>query len=358
MRFPSALITVPALIVGLTACAPDDAAVSAPDLDPLRVRVAEAEMISVEKPIRVQGIVQPAREAFVSSRVMGPVIAVKASSGDTVTKGATLVEIQPETSRGQVAQAEGALAQAKAALTLAERNFKRFEALHADKAASEVEFDMARMQFEQAQGAVEQAEGAVRAARAVAGETRVTAPFAARVVQRMVEVGDMAAPGRPLIRLESLEGRRLRLTIREGDIGRVELGQEIPVTLDSFTEVGQLAGTVAEIVPSADPATHTFTVKVDLGTGDVPSGVSGKAVIPGDTVDRIVIPAAAVHTRGGLELVVVKAADSTARTRAVTTGGALGDDRIEVLSGIKAGDLVVIDAPGPVADATPLEVAS
>ena len=83
MRFPSALITVPSLIVGLTACAPDDAAVSAPDLDPLRVRVAEAEMISVEKPIRVQGIVQPAREAFVSSRVMGPVIAVKASSGDT-----------------------------------------------------------------------------------------------------------------------------------------------------------------------------------------------------------------------------------------------------------------------------------
>jgi len=289
---------------------------------------------------------------------MGPVVAVNTWAGATVSKGQSLIEIQPETSKGQVAQAKGALAQARAALAMAEKNFKRFENLHAEKAASEVELDMARMQRDQARGAVDQASGAVHTAKTVAGEAAVTAPYSARVVERFVEVGDMAAPGRPLIRLESLEGRRLWLSVREADISRLEMDQIIPVTLDSRASYGAIEGTVVEIVPSADPATHTFTVKVDLGSVDVPSGISGRAAIPGDVVERVVIPASAVHRRGGLELVVVRAEDSSARTRAVTTGSELPDGQIEILSGISPGDFVVIDAPGAVADGTPLEVSS
>ncbi len=110
-----------------------------------------------------------------------------------------------------------------------------------------------------------------------------------------------------------------------------------------------------EIVPSADPATHTFTVKVALPGIALRSGISGRAALPGDPTDRLVVPAAAVHRRGGLELVVVRADDGTARTRAVTTGR-LDGGRIEILSGLDDGEQVVVDAPGPVADGTPLEV--
>jgi multidrug efflux pump subunit AcrA (membrane-fusion protein) len=117
-----------------------------------------------------------------------------------------------------------------------------------------------------------------------------------------------------------------------------------------------VTGTVVKSMPAADPATHTLTVKVALGDIDVPSGFSGRATILGDSTERLVIPASALHRRGGLELVVVRAADGTARTRAVTIGGTLSDGRIEVLSGIDFGESVVIDAPGPVADGTPLEI--
>ena len=358
MNALSRLIPVLLMAVTLGACAPDTAELAESDLRPLTVEIIQAETVTSPKAIEIHGIVQSARQAFVSSRVMGPVVAVKTWAGAAVSKGQVLIEIQPETSKGQVAQAEGALAQARAALAMAERNFKRFENLHAEKAASEVELDMARMQYDQAKGAVDQAMGAVHTAKTVAGEAAVTAPFAARVVERLVEVGDMAAPGRPLIRLESLEGRRLWLSVREADIRRLEMGQKIPVTLDSRADYGAIDGTVIEIVPSADPATHTFTVKVDLGSVDVPSGISGRAAIPGDVVERVVIPASAVHSRGGLELVVVRAADDSARTRVVTTGSELPDGRVEILSGIKPGDFVVIDAPGAVADGTPLEVSS
>lgn len=358
MNRTTRMIPLVILAAAATACGPDKAEFAPADATPLTVRVVEATTVTTERPIEVQGVVQPARQSVVSSRVMGPVIAVKTWAGEKVSPGQTLIEIQPGTSEGQLAQSEGALAQATAALSLAERNLKRYEALHADKAASELELDMAKMQYEQASGAVEQARGAVRAAKAVAGDAAVTAPFAARVVERLVEVGDMAAPGRPLIRLESLEGRRIWLSLREADIHRVSVGQSVPVTLDSFSDIVAVEGTVAEIVPSADPATHTFTVKVDLGEADVPSGISGRALIPGDATERILVPASAVHARGGLELVVVEGGDGSARTRAVTTGVSNSDGMVEILSGIKAGERVVIDAAGPVADGTPLEVTS
>lgn len=358
MNARNLLIPVVALAAALGACTPDKAELAYAELSPLSVQVIQAEATTSPKTIEVYGIVQPARQAFVSSRVMGPIVTVKTWAGATVSKGQILIEIQPETSKGQVAQAEGALAQASAALAMAERNLKRYQNLHTEKAASEVELDIAQMQHDQAKGAVDQAQGAVHTAKTVAGEAGVTAPFAARVVERLVEVGDMAAPGRPLIRLESLEGRRLWLNVREADIGRLELDQRVPVTLDSRTDNGTIDGTVVEIMPSADPATHTFTVKVDLGSVDLPSGISGRAAIPGDAVERIIIPATAVHRRGGLELVIVRADDNSSRTRAVTTGAAVAEGRVEILSGIKAGDIVVVDAPGSLADGTPLEVSS
>jgi hypothetical protein len=86
--------------------------------------------------------------------------------------------------------------------------------------------------------------------------------------------------------------------------------------------------------------------------------VAGRALLPGASTTRILAPASAVHRRGGLELVIVRADDGTARTRAVTTGDETGDGRIEILSGIRSGDLVVVDAPAPVADGTPIEVSS
>ena len=342
--------------LGMTACGHDEPKTGEANLKPLSVEVVEVERVTEARPIEVRGVVHPARQSAVSSRVMGPVVKLKVRAGSTVAKNQVLLEIQPEASAGQLGQTRGALAQAKAALAMAERNFRRFEALHAENAASELELDMAKMQYEQARGAVEQAEGAVRSASTVSDESVVRAPFAARVVETMVEVGDLAAPGRPLVRVESLEGQQMWLSVRENDIGRVTIGDLIEMRLDARPDLGAIFGEIREIEPSADPATHIFIVKADLGQTDVPSGFSGRATISGDVTDRLVVPIDTVHHRGGLELVIVRAADGSARTRAVTTGSTLGDDRIEILSGLDAGESIVTNASGPLADGTPLEL--
>ena len=352
----TALLPATALIFAI-GCGHDEPLQADANLEKITVEVAEVELIQDEKPIELRGVVQPARHATISSRVMGPVVALKVRAGTTVAKNQILLEIQPEAADGQLAQAHGALSQAKAGYAMAERNFARFDALYKENAASDLEFDMARMQFDQARGAVEQAEGAVQAASSVAGESVVRSPFAARVVETLVEAGDLAAPGRPLIRVESIGGQQIWLTVREQDISRVAIGDEIGVRLDARPDLGTVTGRIDEIVPSADPGTHTFTIKVGLGSLAIPSGFSGRAGITGDSADRLVVGPGAVHRRGGLELVIVRANDGRARTRAVTTGGTTADGRVEILSGLNQGESVVMNAAGPVADGTPLELA-
>jgi RND family efflux transporter MFP subunit len=188
------------------------------------------------------------------------------TTGDEVRRGQLLLEIDPQAAEGQLSQARGGLGQAKAALALAERNYGRFKALAEVNAASELELDMARMQYEQAQGAVEQAEGAVSAASSVAGDSQVVAPFGGRVVQRMVEIGDLAAPGRPLLMLESTAGRRLALTVPETLMleSNLALGDEVRTQIDARADLGALTSTIIEMTPGADPASHSFRIKVAL----------------------------------------------------------------------------------------------
>lgn len=344
------------VLTGVAACGHHEAEQAPSSFDPVSVTTVAVERTTAGRAIEVRGTVQPAREANISSRAMGPVVAIHVAAGSKVSKGQKLLEIQPEATEGQLAQATGALSQAQAALALAERNYRRFEALHTEGAASDLELDMARMEYDRAEGAVKQAKGAVQGATSVAGESVVRAPFDGRVVDTLVEVGDLAAPGRPLVRVESTGGQQIWLTVRETDIARLHVGQSLAVSIDARSDLGTIDGIVAEIVPSADAATHTFTVKVALPGVALRTGLSGRATITGDLTDRLVIPSAAVHPRGGLELVVVRSVDGTARTRAVTTGRELDGDRVEVLSGLDEGEQVAVDITGPVADGTPLEV--
>ncbi len=322
---------------------------------PVRARVTTAQARVLPARLEVHGVVEASRLSAVSSRVMATVTAVRVKPGDAVRAGDVLVEIDPATAQGQEAQARGALAQAQAALALAERNWERFRALAEKQAASQLEVDVARMQYEQAKGAVQQAQGAVEAAASVASESRVVAPFAGRVSAKLVEVGDLAAPGRPLVMIESASGRRLALAVPESAAGALAVGQRLPVRIDSMPELGEIEGVIEERAPSADPMTHTVLVKVALAGVEVPAGVAGRAGVVVGSRSVVVAPAAAVLQHGGLHLVVVRDAGGLARSRAVTVGERLDGDAVVVLSGLKAGEQVLVGLASAPADGAPVE---
>lgn len=307
-------------------------------------KLATAERITAAEEIELSGTVVAARVTDVSSRVMALVTAVKAQVGDAVSQGQVLIEIDPQTATGQLGQAQGGLAQAQANLALAERNFERFKSLAASEAASQMELDMARAQYEAAKGAVEQAKGAVAAASSVAAESRVVAPFAGRVSARLVEVGDLAAPGRPLLRVESAAGRRLAVAVPESVWAQRPWarGAEIDVAIDARPELGRMHGKVVEIAPGPDPVTHAVAVEIELAAGDVSSGSFGRAYLPGASREAVVVPLEAVLRQGGAAIVVVKGADGKALSRAVTVGEPVADGRIEVLTGLAGGETVLV----------------
>ena len=319
-------------------------------------RVVRVETVTVPQGAELYGTVEAERTAAVSSRVMATVTAVLVKPGDPVRVGQVLVEIDPATARGQEAQARGALAQAQAALALAERNFARFQTLAAKGSASQLELDVARMQHEQATGAVAQGEGAVEAAASVARESQVVAPFDGRVAAKLVEVGDLATPGRPLVMVESAAGRRLVLAVPESLLaaGGLKVGSPLSVRIDALAFAGTLKGIVTELDSGANPATHTFTVKVGLPGGAVPTGVSGRAWVASGSRPALAVPRSAVTAVGGLDLVVVRDAGGKARTRAVTVGRSIGEDHIELLSGVSAGEEVVTGLAAVPADGTPV----
>jgi multidrug efflux system membrane fusion protein len=319
---------------------------------------SKAEVVSVPQRVELYGIVEAGRTAAVSSRVMATVTSVRVRAGDVVKAGELLVEIDPQTAQGQEGQAKGALAQAQAALTLAERNFERFKALAAEGAASDLEFDMARMQYEQAKGAVEQGKGAVEAAASVARESRVVAPFAGRISAKLVEVGDLAAPGRPLVVVESQTGRQLALSAPESVVTATGMrtGIDVTVRIDALPGLGEFPGRIVEMTPGADPVSHSFTVKVQLSGSEVATGLAGRAWVQAGERKAVAVPARAVLRQGGVTMVALRDPEGRARSRVVSLGASLPGDRVEVLAGLNGGEEVLLGLGLVPADGAPVEV--
>ncbi len=353
----TSLLLIPTALIALT-CGGSHPTETETEGATIHASVAKAERLEAAQEIEVFGTVEAEKTAAISVRVMAMVTAVRVKAGDEVRKGQLLLEIDPQASEGQLSQARGGLGQAEAGLALAERNYERFQALAESNAASELELDMARMQYEQAKAAVEQAQGAVSSASSVAGDSRVVAPFSGRVGRKMVEVGDLAAPGRPLLVIESKEGRRLVVSIPESLMAQAKLqfGDDLRVSIDSRPDLTDLTGSVVEIPPGADPASHSFQVKLALDAPDLPSGATGRASIPTGMRTLIAVPEGAVLRRGGIQMVVVRTDDGFASTRVVTVGRDLPGEQVEILSGLTGGETVLMGLTAPPSAGTRVEV--
>lgn len=324
----------------------------------VHARVATAERLEVPSEVELPGTVEAKTRAAVSSRIMAQVTGVPVKLGEEVHAGQVLVEIDPTAARGQLNQARGALAQAEAAYHLAERNYERFKALAAKKASSELELDQARMNRDQAAGAREQARGAVAAAASLAADSQLKAPFSGHVSAKLVDVGDLAAPGRPLVVIESRNGSRFVFSLPEQirTESRLAAGDSVAVEVDSRPDLGRLIAKVGEISPGADPTSHSFTVKLDLKQEDIAAGASGRAWVGLAARAMIVVPTAALMRQGGLDMVVVRNAEGKAEARVVSLGSKLADGRTEVLAGLKGGESVLLGLSAAPPLGAPVEV--
>lgn len=326
------------------------------------------------------GSVQAASVSSVSSRLMAQVTAVTVAEGDHVRAGQPLVqldgrELQEKVRQAESArsQAEGALAQARAGvrqaqaqLELATATHTRYRALLDGRAVSRQEYEnvaaqetMAREALAQAEGGVARAEGAVAQAGSAVAEARtwlafttITAPVAGRVTAKRIEPGSMAVPGMPLITVEQ-EGRyRLELPVDGGLSATVVKGAPLAVTV----EAAGLETTVpvTDVVPAADPVSRTFIVKADLPADPrLRSGQYARVRVALGARTALVVPEQALVRRGQLDGVFV-AANGTLAFRIVQAGRTTAPGKREILSGLSAGERIVVAGAERAVDGAPV----
>lgn len=320
------------------------------------VRAATLAAVSEPNLVEAGGSLRAAREADVAGKVMGAVIEIRRHAGDFVRQGEILIVVDNRDVAGQIAQAEGALAQAEAAAALAETNFRRFELLKARGSASQLELDQARYQMDTAAGAVAQGRGAVATARSYRSYAEIPAPFSGRVVDQLCDVGDLAAPGRPLLRLEDPTRLRLFASLDAAKGAAVVVGQDVSVRVPAAGDRA-FPGRVTEVVPAADPATRSVLIKIDVAADSaLQSGLFARALLPSGRRDVVRLPGTALVRRGGLTGVFV-VEDGRAAFRLLVLGDATAG-ATEVVAGLSGGESIVLDPPPGLEAGSLLEVRS
>jgi RND family efflux transporter MFP subunit len=222
--------------------------------------------------------------------------------------------------------------QAKAGLEQARRDFARQGELLGGRATT-------RQDYESAETRVKVAEGVVAETAAMLGYTRITAPIEGRVTRKLAGEGDWAVPGKPLLEIETRGVPRFEVDLPETLVELVKLGDRMAVEVSGSG--GEMEGTVMEMAPAGDAGSRTFRMKLALpeGAAAMRSGRFGRVAVPVGRVKRLVVPETAVVKRGQMEVVMV-VREGRAVLRLVTKGRVKGG-RVEVLSGLEAGERVV-----------------
>ncbi len=287
----------------------------------------------------VVGTVRPKLSAVIEAKVSGRIGQMLVVPGRLVKAGEKLVLVDAH-------EIKSRLDQAAAARQQAENDLKRDTDLMRQKILSSSEFDNAQSKFRIAAAAEAEA-------KAMLDYTLIVAPFDGVITRKIADVGDLAAPGKPLLQMENPDTLRLEADVPEALIGNVKLGDKLGVRIAAVAT--GIEGTVAEMSPTADPNSRTYLVKLDLpGATGLRSGQFGRVAVPVGEVSAIRVPAAAVIQRGQMELVFVVVGNH-AQLRLVKTGSRVGDET-EVVSGLNAGEAVVTEGGLALTDGQPVAI--
>ena len=329
-------------LTAIAACEPkhDRAAEGAP----IRVDGTPTAVLDtvVEAVFDAAGTAQPFQQATLSTKLMGTVTSVLAQEGDAVALGQPLVRIDAVDLAAKETQAAASVTQAQASHHEATAYATRIRALYADSAATKAQLDAAEAGLARAEAGARAARGAAAELAAIRGYAVVRAPFAGVVARRLVDVGAFAAPGTPLVIVQDIARLRIEANASPEVVARVRRGMTIPATIEGQAVTAVVEGVVP--APSGNMATVNAIVANPRRT--MLAGSAAALALPLGSRRALVIPAAAVRREGDLTGVTVRTADSDA-LRWIRVGLERGD-LVEVLSGLRAGEQIVVpSAPRP-----------
>ncbi|MBS0664671.1 MAG: efflux RND transporter periplasmic adaptor subunit, partial [Verrucomicrobia bacterium] len=174
------------------------------------------------------------------------------------------------------------------------------------------------------------------------------------VARKLANVGDLAAPGYPLVELEGTDNFQVEVPVPDSLASRLAPGATLEVTIPAADL--KVSTTLAELSSAADPSARTVLAKLALPAGAaVRSGQYARVLVPGAPVASLLIPAAALAPLGQMERIFVVGPGNRAGLRLVKSGARAGD-QVEIVSGLDAGEQVVVAPPAGLREGQALEI--
>lgn len=378
-----------------TACGVERTSAAAPaEPTPVAVRAADVQAQPIDRFLRVTGSLAADEKADVAAETAGRIVGTPVERGTRVAAGDVLIRVSATEADASLREAEANAAQlearlglapgqpfdplkvpdvlnAKASLDWAEADFARIKALLDQKVVSQAEYDQrltqvqaARQQYQTAQNGAQQSFRSLQAARArvdlarkSAADTAVRAPFSGIVAERLVSTGDYVSRGMKVATVVRIDPVRVELTVPEQYLSQVKTGQAVRLTVDAYP--GEVFnGSVRFVSPSLKTDQRALTVEAVAKNADgrLKPGLFATALLQQPApASALLVPAEAVETVAGTSRVYVIAADRKVEERIVTTGEKVGD-RIEIVTGVKAGERVAANPRGKLVDGTRVQI--
>jgi RND family efflux transporter MFP subunit len=309
------------------------------------------------------GTIRPLTQTRIESQVSGQVLQVEVVPSTRVKTGQILVTLDSRQLLARLEQAREGLAYAKnnmnqsqkageeaqAGLDQAQAAYLRTKALFDKEVVPSLQLEIdragylkAKARMERAKEGVDAARTNIRKAKEVVREAKIAMDYASIkspapgiVMERFIDPGDQAMPGKPLLTIQTSGSLRLEARVREGLIHKIIQGRSYGIEIQTLGHVVQ--ATIEEIAPYADPVTRTFLVKAALpDTPGVYPGMFGRLLIPVMEEETLLIPEAALTRVGQLEMVNVQRDDGF-QSVYIKTGRQFGS-KVEVLSGLTSSD--------------------
>ncbi len=314
-------------------------AVVAPSVD---VVAAPARVDQLTLDLEALGNAHANESVEVTAKVSNLVTAVRFAEGQHVSKGAVLIELDGAQARAELAVAEAALGESTS-------QYKRSRELYSTHVLSQA-------QAEQIEATFKANQARVAAARARLADTVVRAPFSGRVGLRRVSVGSLVSPGTAITTLDDMSVIKLDFTIPEAQVAAVKTGLQIAAQSPAYPGA-TFAGRVASVDSRVDPQTRSVTVRalVPNVDGRLKPGMFLNVRMSRGTADGLVVPEEALlPEQGNVFVFVVK--DGRVSKRAIKTGQRRVGD-VQVIDGLVAGELVVVEGTQKLRDGAAVSVA-
>jgi membrane fusion protein (multidrug efflux system) len=320
------------------------------------VTVAKVETVVADRSIPIVGTLFPKDEATICAEVEGRVEKTTVEFGDRLTTGQELGQIDTASYAAFAHKAEAEVARAKATAANAEQNLRRVQELKKNNIASSSDLDKATAEADQARAEIKAAEAALVLAELNVAHSRVQAPFDSAIAERLVGAGDFVKVGTPLFHIVNDKLIKFITSVPERFAGEVKKGQLAVFNVDAYPGRA-FEGKVLLISPSVTARTRAFSFGVLVHNEELTlkanSFARGELIVE-HAVPVLVVPIDAVQNFSGINKVYVVEND-LAMVREVQAGK-IKDGRQQILSGLKAGEVVVISGQSKLRDGTKISV--